>query len=87
MTTVAMIAGMLPIALAIGEGTEELSPMAVGVIGGLITSTLLSLVVVPAAFTIVDDLRNWALKRVRGKKAVVPAADAPATVVETPTQG
>jgi hydrophobe/amphiphile efflux-1 (HAE1) family protein len=72
MTTVAMIAGMLPIALSIGEGTEELSPMAVAVIGGLITSTLLTLVVVPAAFTIVDDFRNWGIGLFRRKKKAGP---------------
>jgi hypothetical protein len=84
MTTVAMIAGMMPIALAIGEGTEELSPMAVAVIGGLITSTLLSLVVVPAAFTIVDDARNWLLGRVRWRKApVVPDTREATMSVET----
>ncbi len=58
MTTIAMIAGMLPIALALGEGTESLSPMAVAVIGGLVTSTLLTLVVIPAAYTVVDDLQG-----------------------------
>ena len=47
MTTVAMIFGMLPLALAIGEGAEQRSPMAHAVIGGLITSTLLTLFVVP----------------------------------------
>jgi multidrug efflux pump subunit AcrB len=79
MTTVAMIAGMLPIALSIGEGTESLSPMSVAVIGGLITSTMLTLVVVPAAFTIVDDLQNW-LMRLVGRK---PQAPAPETVEVT----
>jgi HAE1 family hydrophobic/amphiphilic exporter-1 len=58
MTTVAMGAGMLPIALKLGSGGEFRQPMAVAVIGGLITSTLLSLVFVPAFFTVVDDLRR-----------------------------
>jgi hydrophobe/amphiphile efflux-1 (HAE1) family protein len=84
MTTVAMIAGMMPIALAIGEGTEELSPMAVAVIGGLITSTLLSLVVVPAAFTIVDDARNWLMSRVRWRKAPVAEQSATAVIEHVP---
>jgi HAE1 family hydrophobic/amphiphilic exporter-1 len=58
MTTVAMSAGMLPIALKLGAGGEFNQPMAVAVIGGLATSTLLSLVFVPAFFTVVDDVRN-----------------------------
>lgn len=56
MTTLAMIFGMLPIALANGPGAETRSPMAVCVIGGLITSTLLTLVVVPVVYTLLDDL-------------------------------
>ena len=55
MTTIAMGAGMLPIALGLGA-TEFRPPMAIAVIGGLITSTLLSLLVVPVVFTFVDDL-------------------------------
>ncbi|HRK23942.1 MAG TPA: efflux RND transporter permease subunit [Beijerinckiaceae bacterium] len=56
MTTIAMIAGMVPSALALGDGGEFRAPMAIGVIGGLIVSTVLSLVFVPAVFTIMDDL-------------------------------
>ncbi len=59
MTTVAMIAGMLPIALSIGAGAESRSPMAVAVVGGLVTSTLLTLVVIPVVFTYVDNLQIW----------------------------
>lgn len=62
MTTVAMIAGMLPIALRIGAGSEARAPMAICVIGGLITSTLLTLIVVPVVFTYVDDLQRRVLK-------------------------
>jgi multidrug efflux pump subunit AcrB len=58
MTTIAMIAGMLPIALGIGAGAEERSPMAIAVVGGLITSTLLTLVVVPVIFTYIDRLQE-----------------------------
>jgi HAE1 family hydrophobic/amphiphilic exporter-1 len=54
MTSVAMIAGMLPTALAISEGSESRQPMAVAVIGGMITSTLLSLILVPVIYEIVD---------------------------------
>jgi HAE1 family hydrophobic/amphiphilic exporter-1 len=56
MTTLAMIAGMLPIALGRGDGSEGRSPMAITVIGGLITSTLLTLVVVPVVYSLFDDV-------------------------------
>jgi hydrophobe/amphiphile efflux-1 (HAE1) family protein len=56
MTTIAMVAGMVPSALGIGDGGEFRAPMAIGVIGGLIVSTMLSLVFVPAVFTIMDDV-------------------------------
>jgi hydrophobic/amphiphilic exporter-1 (mainly G- bacteria), HAE1 family len=59
MTTIAMTAGMLPIALEIGADAEFRSSMAIVVIGGLITSTALSLVFVPVAFTYMDDLQKW----------------------------
>ena len=59
MTTVAMIFGMLPLALAIGAGAEARAPMARAVIGGLITSTLLTLFVVPVVYTLLDDAAAW----------------------------
>ena len=59
MTTLAMIFGMLPTALALGEGGEFRAPMARAVIGGLITSTLLTLVVVPVVYTYLDDFGAW----------------------------
>jgi multidrug efflux pump subunit AcrB len=55
MTTLAMVAGMLPSALGIGDGGTFRSPMAIAVIGGLVVSTALSLIFVPAAFTLLDD--------------------------------
>jgi HAE1 family hydrophobic/amphiphilic exporter-1 len=58
MTTLAMGLGMLPIALAFGEGTEFRSPMAIAVIGGLITSTALSLIFIPAAFSLIDGVKT-----------------------------
>ncbi len=58
MTTIAMAAGMLPSALALGEGGAFRAPMAIAVIGGLIASTVLSLVFVPAMFTVMDDLSH-----------------------------
>ena len=66
MTTIAMIAGMLPIALGIGAGSLTRSPMAVAVIGGLMTSTLLTLVVVPVVFTYMDSLRTLIFRLFQG---------------------
>jgi HAE1 family hydrophobic/amphiphilic exporter-1 len=63
MTTVAMIFGMLPLAFAIGEGAEQRAPMARAVIGGLITSTLLTLFVVPVVYTLLDDVTGWLRNR------------------------
>jgi HAE1 family hydrophobic/amphiphilic exporter-1 len=65
MTTLAMIFGMLPAALGTGAGSEMRQPMGVSVIGGLITSTLLSLVVVPVVYSLLDDLGLWVRGRVR----------------------
>ena len=60
MTTLAMGAGMMPLALGMGAADPSFrSPMAVAVIGGLVTSTLLSLLVVPALYTLIDDLEHW----------------------------
>lgn len=64
MTTIAMIVGMMPIAIGVGAGSEARQPMAICVIGGLITSTLLTLVVVPVVFTCIDDFQNWLKKKV-----------------------
>jgi HAE1 family hydrophobic/amphiphilic exporter-1 len=63
MTTMAMAAGMLPTALSIGKGSEFRQPMAVAVIGGLITSTILSLVMVPVVYEIIDDFEHWLIPR------------------------
>jgi HAE1 family hydrophobic/amphiphilic exporter-1 len=63
MTTLAMIFGMLPIALALGEGGGFRAPMARAVIGGLITSTLLTLLVVPVAYTLLDDAGQAVARR------------------------
>jgi HAE1 family hydrophobic/amphiphilic exporter-1 len=82
MTTLAMIFGMLPLAFAIGAGAEMRAPMARAVIGGLITSTLLTLVVVPVVYTYLDALRPQALlSRLRRRPRVTNAPGA-VTVVE-----
>jgi len=79
MTTAAMILGMLPVALGLGEGGEGRAPMAVVVIGGLITSTVLTLVVVPVVFSLVEGLRE----RVRRRRPAMPTATVVDTVVGT----
>jgi multidrug efflux pump subunit AcrB len=63
MTTIAMGAGMMPIAIGLGVDPSFRSPMAIVVIGGLITSTFLSLLVIPVVFTFVDDLEQWVSRR------------------------
>ncbi len=60
MTTLAMIFGMVPLAFALSEGSEQRAPMGQAVIGGVITSSLLTLVVVPVMYCYMDDLANWA---------------------------
>jgi len=73
MTTIAMVAGMTPSALAFGAGGEFRSPMALAVIGGLLFSTVLSLVFVPAMFMVMDDLAAliWRF----GKRLIVSTGD------------
>ncbi len=68
MTTAAMIFGMLPVALALSEGGETRSPMAITVIGGLITSMLLTLVVVPVVYSLLDGLVSSRMFRWMGRK-------------------
>jgi len=72
MTTFAMVFGMIPLALAIGAGAEQRAPMARAVIGGLVTSTLLTLFVVPVMYTLLDDAASWALSRRRSHRPVAP---------------
>ncbi|HMU39395.1 MAG TPA: efflux RND transporter permease subunit [Pseudomonadota bacterium] len=75
MTTLAMIFGMLPLALALGEGAEFRSPMARAVIGGLISSTILTLVVVPVVYTYFDGFGAFVTKLFRKNEG--PHSDAP----------
>lgn len=78
MTTIAMVAGMLPSAFAHGAGGEIRSPMAIGVIGGLVVSTFLSLIFVPAMFLAMDDISRFAT-RLAGRLIVSPDAMVPAS--------
>jgi multidrug efflux pump subunit AcrB len=63
MTTFAMGAGMVPIAMGLGADIEFRQPMAIAVVGGLITSTFLSLLFIPPIFTIIDDIAGWGRRR------------------------
>jgi multidrug efflux pump subunit AcrB len=75
MTTVAMVAGMLPTATGMGGDSSFRAPMAIAVIGGLITSTLLTLVIVPAVFTLFDDIERWLAPRAVRMLAGDPAIE------------
>lgn len=74
MTTLAMIFGMVPLAFALSEGSEQRAPMGQAVIGGVITSSLLTLVVVPVVYCYMDDLANWARRRWNGTPKPAPTA-------------
>ncbi|MEN3367275.1 MAG: hypothetical protein V7606_4549, partial [Burkholderiales bacterium] len=63
MTTLAMVFGMVPLAFGLSEGSEQRAPMGQAVIGGIITSSLLTLVVVPVVYTYLDDLAAWARRK------------------------
>ena len=76
MTTIAMGAGMLPIAIGFGTDPSFRAPMAIVVIGGLITSTFLSLLVIPVIYTVVDDFIEFMMKGFRRVRGVPPATSA-----------
>jgi hydrophobe/amphiphile efflux-1 (HAE1) family protein len=91
MTTIAMVAGMVPAANGVGDGGEFRSPMAIAVIGGLLVSTVLSLVFVPSFFTIMDDLGNL-MGRIFGRfigpgedAEAAPADASPVPIAPAPT--
>src|SRR5437763_9651809 len=84
MTTIAMVAGMMPSALAVGAGGEFRSPMALAVIGGLMFSTVLSLVFVPAMFMLMDDVGNLAWRLAR--RLIVPNAEGDARDDRSPAR-
>ncbi|HEY9899437.1 MAG TPA: efflux RND transporter permease subunit [Pantanalinema sp.] len=81
MTTAAMVLGMMPMALGIGAGAEFRSPMAVVVIGGLLTSTLLTLFVIPVAYTLMDDMKEFFMRKVFRRNARVVTEEADASLV------
>ena len=77
MTTLAMIFGMMPLFLALGSGAEMRAPMARAVVGGLLTSTVLTLLVVPVMYTVLDDLGAWLKLRWKGKAGHAEAVEIP----------
>jgi multidrug efflux pump subunit AcrB len=83
MTTAAMVFGMLPLALGLGEGGETQAPMGRAIIGGVITSTLLTLVVVPVLYTYIE---NWTQRR-RDRRAASSRAAAPPAPARAPAHG
>jgi multidrug efflux pump subunit AcrB len=83
MTTVAMVAGMVPVAIGLHGDSSFRAPMAIVVMGGLLLSTFLTLVIVPAGFTLADDLERWIGPRLgrllnTNSGSPVPTARAPA---------
>ncbi|HUP90363.1 MAG TPA: efflux RND transporter permease subunit [Longimicrobiales bacterium] len=73
MTTFALIAGMFPVALGHGEGADFRAPLGRAVIGGVITSTVLTLVVIPTVYEILDDMREWVQAKVFRRFITTPA--------------
>ncbi|MES2932707.1 MAG: efflux RND transporter permease subunit [Pseudomonadota bacterium] len=71
MTTLAMVFGMVPLAFGLAEGSEQRAPMGQAVIGGIITSTLLTLVVVPVVYTYLDDLAAWIKRKWQGDSSAM----------------
>ncbi len=69
MTTLAMVFGMVPLAFALSEGAEQRAPMGQAVIGGVITSSVLTLVVVPVVYCYLDDLSQWLRRRWAGQRS------------------
>jgi HAE1 family hydrophobic/amphiphilic exporter-1 len=91
MTTVAMGAGMVPIAIGVGADVEFRQPMAIAVLGGLITSTLLSLLFVPVMFTVVEDVPRWIARKLglkmRPPKGTGPDATGPGGAAPAAAEG
>lgn len=75
MTTLAMIFGMLPLAFALSEGSEQRAPMGQAVIGGVLTSSLITLVLVPVAYCYMDDLAQWIRRRLPAATAASGLSD------------
>jgi HAE1 family hydrophobic/amphiphilic exporter-1 len=66
MTTFALVAGMIPVAIGAGEGGDFRAPLGITVIGGVLTSTLLTLLVIPTVYEILADTRDWLARKLFG---------------------
>jgi HAE1 family hydrophobic/amphiphilic exporter-1 len=77
MTTFALVAGMIPVAIGAGEGADFRAPLGRAVIGGVITSTILTLLVIPTFYEILTEWRDWIFDHVRGRKPVHAHGHAP----------
>jgi multidrug efflux pump subunit AcrB len=87
MTTAAMIFGMLPLALGLGESGETQAPMGRAIIGGVLTSTLLTLVVVPVIYTYLDRFMEWRRTRKHAPARAPTAQAAPSSRADAPATG
>jgi len=85
MTAVSTVAGMLPVAIGLGEGAESRAPMGTCIVGGMVTSTLLTLIVIPIVYTIMDDVATIARRLLFGTSAPGELASEPATPKAIPT--
>ncbi|MEO5763019.1 MAG: efflux RND transporter permease subunit, partial [Vicinamibacteria bacterium] len=83
MTSIATIAGALPAALAIGPGAETQRSMAIGLVGGMLVSTVMTLLVVPAAYSSFDDLVNWNDERIKRGQGLVSGIFSPTPAPKT----
>ncbi len=84
MTTLAMVFGMVPLALGLAEGSEQRAPMGQAVIGGIITSSILTLVVVPVIYTWLDDFAVWARKKLGMRPVEVATPESLPGVAQVP---
>jgi HAE1 family hydrophobic/amphiphilic exporter-1 len=92
MTACSTVAGMIPVAIGLGAGAETRAPMATAIVGGLLTSTLLTLVVVPVVYSLLDDVGLWIRRGVFGREedsaalGTDPAASLAAATGDAPQQ-
>lgn len=84
MTAMTTVFGMLPVAIGLGEGAETRSPMGTAIVGGMTTSTVLTLIVVPVVYSLLDDLGAFIRRTIFGRGAAAPAPPADAAVAAVP---
>lgn len=77
MTAFSTVAGMIPVAIGLGSGAESRAPMGTAIVGGMVTSTVLTLVVIPVMYSVMDDAAVWLRRRVFGLEVVLEPAGEP----------